>query len=644
MCGITGYINLNGQFIGDTSVINRMLYVQKHRGPDDSGIRAFSLKSRSSQELIVGNILPITERFEGMLGFNRLSILDLSANGHQPMISPDKKIILVLNGEIYNVFDFKQELKSWGYRFRSTTDTEIVLALYIKYGFDKMLNMLNGMFAFVIIDLHLGRIFIARDRFGIKPMYYISSKNILAFSSELKSFRYLDDFRFKLDETRLDEHLMFRNNLHGTLFKDIKLLEPGHYLSFTLETGLQKIRYFNINDYSRSRNNSESFEFFEKKLEEWIDKSVRSQLMSDVKLGCQLSGGIDSSLVTCLANKNSLKGQFESVSIIFNNPHFSEEKYIDKVSVRLNLKSHKFLLDSLYYLQNLEKATWHFEAPLNHPNTIGIYLLSKRAREYVTVLLSGEGADEVFGGYTRFYDVRFPFSSKKLLHDFKYSIVRPGTLRAYINPAIRTLMATAYMQPSLAKKIIDKFSFSHGIEERLSLYATLTGSVFDRQVKYEIQTYLPDLLLRQDKMSMAHSIENRVPFLDNDVVANSFTIPEGWLMIRKSAEGFNNEKYMLKKIVSRMFDNNFAFRDKMGFGIPVKEYFKDPFFNEYFQDKVLPGIKKRGIFRHKIISEWMRNTGNLQYNVLGAFWIAITFEIWASVYLDNSYENWNTSF
>ena len=253
-------------------------------------------------------------------------------NGHQPMASPDEKVLLTLNGEIYNAFDYTQELTDWGYTFKSKTDTEVVLALYLKYGFQGMLDRLNGMFAIVIVDLREGRQYIARDRFGIKPMYYIYNHEVFAFSSELKSFKYLENFQFQLNESQLSEYLIFRNNLTGTLFKEIQSLEPGHYLSFTHKDGLKKHRYFDINKYTRTANSDSDLEATGKELEEWLGKSVKSQLMSDVKLGCQLSGGIDSSLVTWFANNNSDKGQFESVSIVFDDPRFSEEKYIDQVA------------------------------------------------------------------------------------------------------------------------------------------------------------------------------------------------------------------------------------------------------------------------------------------------------------------------
>ena len=200
MCGISGYININNKAIRDTCTILNMLKIQKHRGPDDSGIRAFSLSSGQSLELSVDEPHSVNGDFEGVLGFNRLSILDLSINGHQPMIYPDNKVLLTLNGEIYNAFEYKEELEKWGYIFRSTTDTEIVLALYLRYGLTGMLQRLNGMFAIVVVDLNKHELLITRDRFGIKPMYYVSSGEILAFSSELKSFKYIDGFTFNLKE------------------------------------------------------------------------------------------------------------------------------------------------------------------------------------------------------------------------------------------------------------------------------------------------------------------------------------------------------------------------------------------------------------------------------------------------------------
>ena len=612
-----------------------MLRFQKHRGPDDSGIRAFSLNSGKTIEIGIDDNSGLQTAYEGIIGFNRLSILDLSYNGHQPMMSPDGKVIVTLNGEIYNAFDFKDELQDWGYTFKSKTDTEILLALYLKYGFVGMLNRLNGMFAIAVIDLRLRTMFLTRDRFGIKPMYYLHNGKTFAFSSELKSFKCLNDFIWQLDEIQIDEYLMFRTNLDGTLFKGIHSLKPGSYLTFTLEHGLIVRDFFNINTYNRTGSRTNNIQDYKESFSEILGESVKSQLISDVKLGCQLSGGVDSTLVTLFANNHSDKGRLESVSIVLEDEKYSEDKFINTVTEKLGIVTHKFLLDSSYYLENLEKATWHLEFPLNHPNTIGIYKLSQRAKDYVTVLLSGEGADEVFGGYDRFNDIIFPFHTRKILSEIARNKLNIKGMMDYLDGESRAIMANSYMLPSLAERLRNRFSYDNALSRRRSIYRSLTGTVFDRQVKYEMISYLPDLLIRQDKMSMAHSIENRVPFLDNEVVRQSFTIPENFLLKRKRRVGYNNQKYLLKELVADSFGRDFAFRRKMGFGIPLRKFFNDQEFERYLNEKILPGIKNRGLFNYRLASEWISDSGRISHTEMEALWVLVSFEIWASMFLDS---------
>jgi asparagine synthase (glutamine-hydrolysing) len=229
-----------------------------------------------------------------------------------------------------------------------------------------------------------------------------------------------------------------------------------------------------------------------------------------------------------------------------------------------------------------------------------------------------------------------------LLHELKKNIKSPFSFMEYFDYENRAVAATAFMTSIIAKKLRSSFVYERAIDNRKSLYRSLSGSLFDRQVKYEMLSYLPDLLIRQDKMSMAHSIENRVPFLDNEVVQNSFSIPEKYLLIRKSPEGYNSEKYLLKKIVASSFGDEYAFREKMGFGIPVREFLLNNKFSEYLTDKILPGIKRRGLFNYELVSRWIADLRILRYYELDALWVIISFEIWASVYLDGSYENRNS--
>ena len=635
MCGITGYINTDDQTIDSTEVIRKMLAAQKHRGPDDSGIMAFSLKEQTAKEYPHQQTHTIHQAFEGMLGFNRLSILDLSKNGHQPMCSPDGNVLLMLNGEIYNAFDLKPALVADGCIFKSTTDTEVVLYLYLKYGLRGMVQRLNGMFAIVVVDLRESKLYITRDRFGIKPMYYYNKNGVLAFSSELKSFYASDQFTASLNTALLDEYLVFKNNLNKTLINDVHRLAPGHYITYSPGNEITHTQYFNINHYGRQCKKNTSFDEALSNLHEVLEKSVQSQLMSDVKLGCQLSGGVDSSLVTWLAKEIKQDNLLESVSIVFDDKRFNEKPYIDKVADQLGIISHQFSLQPGFYQQNLIKATWHLEEPINHPNTIGIFLLAQRAKEYVTVLLSGEGADEVFGGYARYYAVMYPYANKKFFSGLKKSIADPfAFLRHYADPFTRANLDVAAMPAKMAKSLKPDFEYSNAIGQRKMVFDELTGSVFDKQVKYDMSTYLPDLLTRQDKMSMAHSIENRVPFLDNEVVDHSFTIPAEYLIKRKARESKNTEKYLLKKMCAGVFGNDFAFRNKMGFGIPLREFMTKPGFNSYLRDEILPGIKKRNILNSHTIELMVNNLQKISTPELDALWVVVGLEIWMKQFID----------
>jgi asparagine synthase (glutamine-hydrolysing) len=623
MCGIAGYYFSSGR-INDTECIIKMLDLQRHRGPDDQGIRAFSLLSKTTHEYLTSRVEAVPG-LEGITGFNRLSILDLSKNGHQPMISDDQKVILTFNGEIYNAFDFKRELEASGYTFKSATDTEVILYLFLKHGFDGMIRRLNGMFAIVLIDLRESKIYIARDRFGIKPMYLYQAEGLFAFSSEIKSFIPLPGFEARLNVDLLDEYLLFRNTINRTLFKGVECLDPGTYVSYSPDVGFTTTRYFDIDNYRRNDNHA-NFDDSLTTLRSSLKSSVKRQLMSDVTLGCQLSGGVDSSLVTYFAKDIKRDDLLETISITFDDPRFNEESYVDHVTQELGLQAHKFQLDAAYYLSSFDKATWHFEAPINHPNTIGIYLLSERAKSHVTVLLSGEGADEVFGGYHRFSSTTRPYGLRTLLSNLKKNQRAPFRfLLSYLSEDYRGIMASAYMVPGIAQSLKSDFNVHRALQQRRELFGGLSGSRFDKQIKYEIKSYLPDLLIRQDKMSMAHSIENRVPFLDNQLVEDSFKIPQQYLLSKPQ----NHTKYILKRMLGNFLGDSFSFREKGGFGIPLRGFFGDKEFRTYLNDELVPSISKRGIFNGRLVENWMTNFQHISSADLDALWIMIAFEAWA---------------
>ncbi|MEZ4877588.1 MAG: asparagine synthase (glutamine-hydrolyzing) [Flavobacterium sp.] len=630
MCGFTGFYNFSFPFQSNNHAIREMIEIQKHRGPDDSGIIGINTLEKNFETISIESDADFRSEKNLLFGFNRLSILDLSPNGHQPMVSPDEQVVLMMNGEIYNAFDYKEDLIQKGHVFKSTTDTEIVLHLYLEYGMEGMISRLNGMFALAIYDFKLETLFLARDRFGIKPLYILQEENRIAFASEMKSFKKLPNFKFEPDYSNLDEFLLFRNLINTTLFKNITNCIPGTYLT----VNNQKITPHVFYDIDQEgRNTVEDKEAFVT-LENALQKSVQSQMISDVKLGCQLSGGVDSSLVTYYAAKNLEKGNLETISITFKDPKFSEEKYIDFVAEKLNLQAHKYEMSADYYFDVIEKAIWHFEHPLNHPNTIGIYLLSQEAKKHVTVLLSGEGADESLAGYSRFMSVKEnKLFTKSFFGGLKRNINFAADYLSYaLNPDKKLIMETAFGSITTAKALLPRFELNKAINERNKTLKRLKGTVNLRQRKYELLTYLPDLLMRQDKMSMAHSIENRVPFLDNDMVATALAISDEALITKH-----NNKlecKKVLKDIAAQKFGESFAYRDKMGFGIPLREFMSSTTFQDKWYNTIEPNMKKRGLFQTTELSKWVKNIATATPVQLDAIWLMFGFEIWASQYLE----------
>ena len=627
MCGIAGYF-LKEKVEQNTDTILRMLHEQKHRGPDDSGVlginvvnNIFEIKPVDSSETFISapNLI---------FGFNRLSILDLSSAGHQPMINKAKKVALMLNGEIYNAFDYKSELIDKGYVFEGSSDTEIVLCLYLEYGIQGMLDRLNGMFAIAIYDGVDKNIYLIRDRVGIKPLYLLNEGGRIAFASEMKSFKALPNFRFTLDDTRLSEFLLFRNTINNTLFKNIVNLTPGTYCTINDNGEIKLSKYFDIREEPEGIKYATGSD-----LEATLRASIKRQMISDVKLGCQLSGGVDSSIVSAFAAEILPKGSLEVVSIIFDESNYTEKEYIDKVSVKYSLISHQFKLNTSQYLDLLDDAVWHFEQPLNHPNTIGIKLLSKEAKKHVTVLLSGEGADEILAGYGRFLPNAVSFFSFNTIRKvFKNRTRFLEFISIWSQNDKRYILQTAFGNFALANILYPKFSAKLAMESRMGIWNSIADSFTNKKRKYELLTYLPDLLMRQDKMSMAHSMENRVPFLDNEMLKVAFAVNEDDLVKKRNKvwEGKN----LLKELCSSNFGDAFAYRKKMGFAIPLKHIFSSTSFQNRWKEELLPRIKLRGIFRCNKLEQWMLNPMKMDAEQIDSIWLMIGFEIWAAQYLD----------
>jgi asparagine synthase (glutamine-hydrolysing) len=595
MCGIAGFVNLDGA-PADGRVLAAMTDLVRHRGPDDCGMLCMSLRGGAP---------------DTALGFQRLKILDLSDRGHQPMVSTatmDGAVALLFNGEIYNALDHKAGLERNGYRFRSGTDTEIVLALYERDGLDAMLERLDGMFAIVIADARRGAVHLVRDRLGIKPLYWTQCGATVLFASEAKAFLAHPAFRAEIDPAQVDELLAFRYVAGGaSILKDVRHLRPGHVLTLS-PAGVADARYWSIPDDPETLRLSRTEAV--DRLGDLLGRSVRSQLRSDVNVGCQLSGGVDSSLVTVLAASH-LGAGMDTFSIVFNEVTFSEEPWIVAAATAARAESHRVVFDEAAFMAALDAASWHMDQPIGHPNSLALWLLARRAREHATtVLLSGEGADELFGGYARFHDAH-----------------------ASADPAGAVVRATQFHSETRLSRLRPAADLQPAIEKRRALFAEGRAGDLSNRLKYEMQTHLVDLLLRQDKMTMAHGVENRVPFLDRHLVEFARALTAGHLVGPSLPGGPPVGKAIVKDLARRTFEDAFVDRRKSGFNLPLAQYFRTRAFIGLMEDRLLPRMASRGLVDVKVVRQWWARALKAPATTEG-FWIPVALELWAQQFLD----------
>tara|TARA_B100000287_G_scaffold9241_2_gene9090 strand:+ start:7974 stop:9905 length:1932 start_codon:yes stop_codon:yes gene_type:complete len=635
MCGFVGYINKNLSPINPL-MIKKMMQLQEHRGPDDKGLALFSLNKKASvsyDKNDINNFKTSIEnsKFNGGIGFNRLSVIDVSNNGHQPMSNKDKSIYIMFNGEIYNAFHLKKKLIDSDYKFSSKTDTEIILILYEKYGLEYTLKMLNGMFAICILDLRKNKIFLARDRFGIKPLYYIKNENFFSFSSEIKSFLAIDNFNFKLNKEHISEYFIFKYLAPpNTLINEINLLSPGEFIVFN-DNKINKETYYDF------PNNLQESVIEEKKLielEKKLELSVNSQLMSDVNLGCQLSGGIDSSLITLFANN---KKKLDTFSFLFKEKNLSEEIYIAKVVKDLGVKNYSSEFKYKNFYNDLCNCIWSFEAPLSQINSVGVYNLAKLAKSQVKVLLSGEGADETHGGYPRFTRFNFFYLinkiiKKKLIPSFfinkRFKLFEFNKIFNLDLNDIIILSSSVHSYKDISS-LIPKINLSKGLDVRRRTIKLINLPNKYKSLVYEMKTYMHDLLIRADKMTMAHSIENRVPFLDNDLVEYSLSnLADSNFDYSIFPNVNKNTKKYLKNISTKYFGKLFSYRSKSGFSFPLKNILKSDYFREPVEDEIIPLIKSNNLYDFKNIKIIWENIDNSSNSELELIFSIIAFEIW----------------
>ena len=463
------------------------------------------------------------------------------------------------------------------------------------------------MFAIVIADTRRGVVHLLRDRVGIKPLYWAQCGATVLFASEAKAFLAHPAFRAEIDPGEVDELLAFRYVAgEDSLLKGVRHVRPGHRLTITPD-GVRETSYWSIPD--RREKVRLSHGEAADRLGHLLRTSVHAQLRSDVNVGCQLSGGVDSSLVTMLAGSGQ-RADLNAFSIVFNEPRFSEEPWILTAAATAGATSHRFVFDEAAFIGALDAASWHMDQPISHPNSLALWLLAQRSRERATVLLSGEGADEVFAGYARFNEAS-----------------------ADVDAFIR---ASQFHSEARLAKLRPAATLGPAIEKRRALFQEGNADHLSNCVKYEMRTHLVDVLVRQDKMMMAHGIENRVPFLDRQVIEFARSLPSEHLVAPSEPDGAPGTKIVVKELARRSFDAAFVYRRKSAFNLPLAQYFRSVPFVALMEDRLLPGMASRGLVDVNVVRRWWRRALSAPSTSEG-FWIVVALELWAQQFIDGDH-------
>ncbi len=595
MCGIfcISYFDASRQI--DAEIVRSATDCMTHRGPDDSGY------------YVAGNM---------GFGHRRLSIIDLSS-GHQPMTNEDGQVITVYNGEIYNYQEIRQELIAKGHIFRTNCDTEVIIHGYEEWGVD-CIQRFNGMFAFALWDNRKKRLWVVRDRLGVKPLYYYCDHEVFVCASEVKPILKAGVVKPSLNEDVLDAYFSV-GYVPGpqTIFNNIIKVLPGHYL---LVQGA-KFSDHEYWDFVPDSVRSITFKQAKEEVEELLVDSVRKRLMSDVPLGVFLSGGLDSSAVVGLMNKISHKGQIKTFTIGYHNA-YSEEDYAQRVADQFKTEHHVFHLEAEDFLSSLKTLVHFVEEPIVEPAAIALYHISRLARENATVLLSGEGSDEVFGGYFLYRFMQHVDILHAVIPRCLYPLLQ--TLGARLNqdkyrkytdwlqlPLEKRYQGTSsYLTSTLKAKYYNNNFFAHKSTYLEDSFSDYFNKVKDcdplMQMLYvDTKTWLvDDLLIKADKMTMATSVELRVPFLDYRLVEASAKLSSGFKI--HNGQG----KRILKKIAESILPNDIVHRKKKGFPVPTDNWFRGGLMPEL--QMMVKGLKDNRWFNaHALETSMLRHrSGN----------------------------------
>lgn len=625
MCGIVGLIGK-----GERDKLHSSLKSLSHRGPDDAG------------DFDGGHV---------WLAQARLSIVDLSSNGHQPMISNDGNYSLIFNGEIYNHLEIRNGLLKKGYRFTSSSDTETLLYALIEYGTD-VLKKLNGIFAFAFYNTASKTVIIVRDHFGIKPLYYFHNNNFFGFSSEIKALINLPGFNKEISYQALFYYLqMLYAPGEFSPFENVKKLLPGHFLTYKVhEKSFTTTAYYSV-DFSKPKSvRSEAVLIDE--LDKLMQDAVERQLMSDVPLGYFLSGGLDSSLIVALAKKIH-PGNGIDCFTISTGDDMKSEGFTDDMSYAKKVAKHlEVNLNIIPASQNIveffDKMIWHLDEPQADPAPLHVYNIAGGARKMgIKVLLGGTGGDDIFSGYRRHQAVNLEKYLRYAPQSILRSLGKAANTLGTSTPSIRRLKKllidvgdpknrrlagyfswapqstiSALFLPGVRDELQRKVLPNEYLQRLLNKLPTTTDDL-DKMLFLEMETFLPDHNLNYtDKMSMAASVEARVPFLDLDLVNFATQLPVHYKMRGHIT------KYLLRKVAERHLPHDVIYRPKTGFGAPVRTWLKTslkPLMQERLSEK---RIRDKGIFDPKAVSELIKNTLTDKIDSSYTIWSLMAIDSW----------------
>lgn len=634
MCGICGMVSLKNAVSLDPTLLDSMGQIMSHRGPDDGG----------------------EYRAEGVgLGHRRLSIVDLS-RGHQPMSNETGSVWIVFNGEIYNHAELKPGLIARGHQFRTDCDTETIIHLYEEYGED-CVNYLRGMFAFAIWNNDQKTLFLARDRLGVKPLYYTIHQNILYFASEIKAILTNPSIPRSLNEEAVPEYLAFRYvSGEETLFKGIKRLLPGHFLCVTNgDIRIQEYWDLHFPQELRSISEGEAAE----ELDELLEQSVRMRLMSDVPLGVFLSGGIDSSTIAWYMTE-LIQKPIRTFSVGFAELNCSELPYASLMARALGSQHSDILVSATQFMDSLPELIWHHDEPLCFSASIPLYFVSKLAGTDTRVILSGEGADETFAGYGRYaatlWNARYgeilpDWTRKKITRPLSNAIPLPGRMKTKIHHSFLARghdLQDLYLEnflvtfPEDSQKNLLTSEFSgrkdghNPYRKSLDYLSHADSGLLNRLLYHDTKGYLVDLLMKQDKMSMAASIETRVPFLDHKLVEFCASLPVSFKL-----NGMMG-KYLLRKVMEERLPAEILKRPKQGFPVPVSRWFRNECYSD-LQEILLDSGSKNEIFRQDTIERMFHEHREGVRDWSDQLWTLANFNLWESIFLKGSFPNTKSS-